>query len=131
MFVTLLFSCKKKEQQEYVPNVPVDIYMYASSPSFVNLNAVGGWLYANGGAKGIVIYRKSNSEFMAYDRNCTYQPNNSCAKVEIDSTSLIAKDNCCGSEFLMTDGSVLKSPASLPLKQYQASFDGNILHIFN
>lgn len=105
--------------------------MYASSPSFVALNAVGGWLYVAGGAKGILIYRKSNSEFMAYDRNCTYQPSDACAQVEVDSSNLIARDSCCGSEFLITDGTVLKSPAALPLKQYQTTFDGNTLHIFN
>lgn len=126
----LSFSCKKKDE-DYVPGVYVDMYMYASSPSFVDLNAVGGWLYANGGVRGIIVYRKSNTEFMAYDRDCTYQPSNSCAKVDVDSTNIIMKDPCCSSEFIITDGTVLKSPAVLPLKQYQTSFDGNTLHIFN
>lgn len=125
------FSCKKEGEQKYVPNVYVDIYMYASDPGFVALNAVGGWLYANGGVKGIIVYRKSNTEFMAYDRNCTYQSSNACSKADVDSSNLIIKDACCGSEFLITDGTVLTSPATLPLKQYQTSFDGTTLHIFN
>lgn len=125
------YCCKKNDTQDYVPNVYVDIYMSASQPSFSNLNTVTGWAYITGGARGIIVYRKSITDFMAYDRNCAYQSSNSCAIVSVDSTNLIIEDACCGSKFIITDGSVNKGPATLPLKSYQTTFDGNTLHIFN
>ncbi len=124
------FGCKK-DNNNGVPIVAVDIYLYTNNPSFVNLNGVGGWVYISGGSRGILVYRKSSTEFMAYDRNCTYQPSQPCATVVVDATNILAKDTCCHSKFSIYDGSVTQGPASLPLKAYNNTFDGNVLHIYN
>jgi Rieske Fe-S protein len=126
----LINSCKK-DNNNYVENVPVDIYMYTNNPSFVNVSVVGGWVYITGGVRGILLYRKSNTEFMAYDRNCTYQSNQPCATVVVDNTNIVATDTCCGSRFSIYDGSVFQGPAAVPLKAYNTSFDGNVLHVYN
>lgn len=122
-------GCKKEDNG--VPIVPVDIYIYTSNPSFINLNAVGGWVYVTGGVRGILVYRKSISEFMAFDRNCTYNSNDACAVVYVDSSNIIATDTCCHSQFSIYDGSVLQAPAGAPLKTYYTTFDGNVIHIYN
>jgi nitrite reductase/ring-hydroxylating ferredoxin subunit len=114
-----------------VPITPVNIYLYTTDPLFINLTAVGGWCYITGGARGILLYRKSTSEFMAYDRNCTYNSSDVCATVYVDATNIIATDTCCNSEFSIIDGNVLQAPAGLPLKTYTTSYDGNVLHIYN
>lgn len=129
LIVLLSISCKK--DKEVIPNVPIDLYVYTNDPQFIDLNAVGGWVYVAGGSRGIIIYRKSNDEFMTYDRHCTYQPNNSCARVEVNSSDIIAVDSCCGSQFVITDGSVSNGPASQPLRAYQNTYDGTVLHIYN
>ena len=125
-----IISCKK-DAGDVVPDVYVNIYIYTTAPEFISINAVGGWVYITGGSRGIVVYRNSVEEFMAYDRHCTYQPSNSCARIEVEQSNITAVDSCCGSKFVLTDGSVVNGPASLPLKQYQAMLDGNVLHIFN
>jgi nitrite reductase/ring-hydroxylating ferredoxin subunit len=125
------FGCKKDAVKTPIPYASVDIYIYTSNPSFISISVVGGWTYVAGGVRGILIFRKSNTEFIAYDRNCTYQPEDPCSTVVVDKSNIIAKDTCCHSEFLMTDGSVLKAPASLPLKVYNNTFDGSVLHIYN
>ena len=130
-FMSLLFSTCKKDENNTVPIVPVDTYIYLSNPSFIDLNAVGGWVYITGGARGILVYRKSISEFMAYDRNCTYNSSDACAVVSVDASNIIAVDKCCNSQFSMVDGSVIQNPAVLPLKTYYTSFDGTVLHIYN
>ena len=123
-------SCKKQSDNG-VPITAVDIYLYSNNPSFINLTAVGGYVYITGGVRGILLYRKSNSEIMAYDRNCTYQSTQPCATVVVDQTHILAVDTCCHSKFSIYDGSVTQGPASLPLKAYQTTFDGNVLHIYN
>ncbi|MBI4946277.1 MAG: hypothetical protein HY840_07745 [Bacteroidetes bacterium] len=124
-----LSGCKKSN--DYVPNVYVDIYLYTTDPAFSPLNAVPGYTYLSGGSKGIIVYRKSQTEFMAYDRHCTYKVSEGNV-VAVEVSGLIAKDAVCGSKFILTDGSVLSgSSASNPLKRYQISFDGTVLHIFN
>jgi Rieske Fe-S protein len=127
----LFLGCTKTEDQN-IPLYQVDITIYANNPSFNNISVPGTWTYVNGGSRGIIIYRVSNEEFKAYDRHCTYEPNNSCGLVSVDATNITGVDgDCCGSTFILTDGSVTKGPASLPLKQYQTSFDGSVLRIFN
>ena len=121
----------KKNQDNGVPITAVDIYLYANNPSFVNLNVVSGWVYITGGVRGILVYRKSTSEFMAYDRNCTYQSSQPCATVVVDATNILATDTCCHSKFSIYDGSVTHGPAGFPLKAYNTSYDGNVLHIYN
>ncbi|MBL7890942.1 MAG: hypothetical protein JNL24_15415 [Bacteroidia bacterium] len=128
--IFFLFSCKK-ETENTVPNAAVDIYIYINNPSYTNLTSVGGWVYITGGVRGIVVYRKSNTEIAAYERNCTYQSSNACATVYVDNSNIIAKDTCCGSQFSIYDGSVLQGPAGIPLKPYNTTFDGNLLHIYN
>jgi len=128
--VVIALGCKK-DKNSPIPLVNVDIFIHTTDPSFIDLNAVGGWTYINGGSRGILIYRASNNEFKAYDRHCTYDSANSCALVSVETNNITALDNCCGSRFLINDGSVSNGPANLPLKQYQTSFDGSVLHIFN
>lgn len=130
-FVMTLFYACKKDEPNGVPIVSVDIYIYTTSPSFINLNAVGGWDYITGGVRGILVYRKSISEFMAYDRNCTYNSNDACAIVYVDASNIIATDTCCNSKFSIVDGTVLQAPAGMPLKTYNTTFDGSVLHIYN
>jgi len=127
----LFFTCKKKESGYGIPYVRVNFFIYPSDPQFNNLNAVGGWTYVTGGSRGILIYRKSNEEFMAFERHCPYNPDNACGRIEVNTSNIIAVDSCCGSQFLMTDGSVIKGPSAIPLLTYQTTFNGTELHVFN
>lgn len=129
-FLLISFSgCKKDNEQ--IPDVYVDLYIYTTDPAFANLNAIGGYQYFSGGSKGILVYRKSQNEFMAYDRHCPYKVSDGNI-VTVDANSgLLAVDSKCGSKFLITDGSVNQGPAVNPLKRYQTAFDGTVLHIYN
>lgn len=135
LFVSILsffISCKKDKENEPVPNTYVDIYININEPAYNNLNAVSGWIYITGGNRGIIVYRKSLTEFLAFDRTCTYNSSAANARVFVDIDNITVKDTTCGSKFIITDGSVLNTPASLPLKQYTTSFDGSAyVHIYN
>lgn len=126
----LFFSCKK-DKNSNIPLVSVNITINTNDPAYNSIAVPGGWIYINGGSRGIIIYRVNNDSFHAYDRHCTYDSGNSCALVSVDGTNITVLDDCCGSKFLLTDGSVTNGPASLPLKQYTTSFDGSVLRIFN
>ena len=125
----VFYGCKKDSTNNNIPNTVVDIYIYTNNPSYINVSVVGGWAYITGGVRGILLYRKSTTEFMCYDRNCTYDPSQTCATVIVDGTNILAKDTCCNSTFSIYDGSVTQGPAGLPLKAYNNTFDGNVLHI--
>ncbi len=127
-FFLLLSGCKKKDST--IPNTYVDIYIDVTSTQYSGLSSVGGWVYLTGGEQGIIVYRKSIDEFSALDRSCSLQ-SDSCERVIVESSGITAIDSICKSKFLLTDGSPFQGPATVSLKQYNTSFNGTTLHIFN
>ncbi len=118
------------DQQTVIPFTPVDVMLFTSDPLFIDLNFPGGSVYLNGGSRGIIVYRLDQDNFMAFDRHCTYEVSNPCGVIDVNA-NLLLEDYCCGSQFLITDGSVFEGPAQVPLHRYRTSFDGNTLRIFN
>ncbi|HSH65183.1 MAG TPA: hypothetical protein VLB84_05150, partial [Bacteroidia bacterium] len=98
LLLTVSWGCKK-ETPYTIPETSVDIYIYTSNPSYISISVVGGWTYVAGGIRGVLIYRKSNTEFMAYERNCPYQSSDPCATVVVDKSNIIATDTCYHSKF--------------------------------
>ncbi len=130
IFFIASYSCKKEENNN-VPLTQVDINIVLDDPDYIKLKTIGGWEYISGGSRGIIVFRAGENDFKAYDRHCTFQPSNSCALVSVDANNITATDNCCGSSFLLQDGSVSKPPATTSLKSYSTSFDGTNLRILN
>ena len=127
--VANIFSCDNKHQ--VVPNVYVNFYLSIYDPEFNHLAAPGNSIYVTGGVNGILIYRVSQDEFKAFDRTCTFSVTDNC-QITTDETGIFAVDSiCCDSKFLLLDGSVTNGPATYPLKEYQTTFDGTYLHVFN
>lgn len=127
--VTFFTACKKDSGTPECGYVNYTIY--TSEPTFINLNAIGGWTYIGGGCKGIIVYRRSQDEFLAYERTCTFDPDNNCPGVSVDGNNINMTDTCCGSQFQIFDGNVTKGPASRMLQQYRTTFDGSVLQVFN
>ncbi|HQW86581.1 MAG TPA: hypothetical protein PLH93_05310 [Flavobacteriales bacterium] len=121
----------RKETSGGVPLTQVDFQINVNNPAYNDLAVPGGWLYLTGGSLGIIVYRKSMEEFVALDRHCPYQPAELC-RVHVDGTDVIARDTtCCGSAFLIMDGSVTQGPASRGLQRDNTAFNGSILRIYN
>ena len=129
-FICLLFlSCQK--QDDYVQNVLVDITLNLSLPEFEELQTVGNFVFINGGVKGIIVYHQAFDIYKTYDRNCTYQPSLSCARID-SVNSTIAICNCCDSKFLLgQNGLTIDGPALMPLKEYPNNLLGDVLYIYN
>ena len=123
-------SCQK-EAYPNIPNVYVNMYLDISSTLYVELATVGGYVYLTGGYRGLIVYRSSNEQFVAFERCCPYDADLSSAVVKVDPSGLTMTDSTCMSTYLILDGSVVSGPATMPLKQYNTSFNGDDLHIFN
>lgn len=118
----LLTSCKGEAHP--IPNVPVNISINLDLPSYQTLNAPGGYAYVNGGSRGIVVYRNFD-EFVALDRHSTYNHEDPCAVVEVDSINIFELvDTCSGSRYSIQSGVVLQGPAQWGLRRYNSSWNG-------
>ncbi len=130
-FNLFLTSCKDEEIYP-IPSVPVNIYLNLDLPAYQPLNVTGGWVYVNGGSKGIIVYRNFD-EFIALDRHTTHEPDEECSIATVDSTNFfILNDGCSESKYSMLDGTVVQGPAKWGLRKYFADWDGfKALYIYN
>ena len=137
-FVSLFSFCKKKNKtvQDNIAYQVVNITIYPNDPLYFKLQTAGGWVYINGGANGIIVYRKTAtntpSDFVAIERTSTAFPDDPNAKVKVQADNFTLKDTISGSKWQIFDGSLASGPATQNLRLYSAVFDGiNTLTIRN
>ena len=114
-------------------NIPVrnvDIDINVNLPSYQNLNVISGWVYVTGGSRGIIIYRRSETEFVAYERHSPYQPEDNC-RVSVADDEITIEDECSDSKWSILDGSIINGPTSRPLLQYTTSWNEPFLRVYN
>ncbi len=126
-----IYSCKKETQQNEIPYVKVSIVVDPNSTEYIQLNTVNGWVPLTGGYRGIIVFRKSTTEFAAYERACPYDWENTKAKIEVDSSGLTTVCPACKSKYILLDGTPFSGPSPYPMKQYQTTYDGSLLYIYN
>lgn len=133
LIIVVLFSCDPNLVDDPIPIVSFDeVVINLSFPAFTALNREGGYKDVSdlgGGVRGIILYRISPTAFAAYEKNCSYTPNEACATVEAHSSGLFMIDPCCTSSFNFSDGLPTGGPAWRPLRQYRTQFNGNVLTI--
>ena len=130
LLTALLLCCTPDLFDDPIPIVffqPVEINL--ALPQYTDLNTVG-YIYISGnaGVRGIILHKKNASTYLAFERNCSYQPNQACATVNVHTSSLFMEDVCCNSTFSW-DGLPTGGIAWRPLRQYQTILNGNQLTI--
>ena len=125
-----LLGCTPDMYDDPVPYQPFpDIQLNLNLPQNIGLKSVGATLSVEGGVRGIIIYCLNTGVYRAYERNCTFHPNDACATVNVDASKLFMVDPCCGSNFEFSNGNPSGGVASRPLVQYSATYDGAVLRI--
>jgi nitrite reductase/ring-hydroxylating ferredoxin subunit len=128
--IVLLLSCAK-DDGTYIPDVYVNYTIPINDPSMSALNSPGGAVVISGhGVAGIIIYRRADNVFVAYDRCSSVNPQNKCA-VTLDNPSLTVTDPCSGAKFSLFDGTPVKAPATKSLKSYQVTANSLYLMVTN
>lgn len=129
--VLSLSSCTPDLQDDPIPFVPFSpIQITLAFPQYASLNTDGGSYYiGNGGVRGIIVYRKNASTYFAYESNCSFRPNEACANVQVNATTLFMEDVCCGSTFDFSSGMPTGGPAWRPLRRYETLLSGGQLTI--
>lgn len=126
----ILISCSK-DYEDRIPNVYVN---YQISLNEFGIKSTNGLLLVNKGnntgVAGLIIYKKPNNEYVAFDRCSSVNPQQQCAVVP-DDPNLTATDPCSGAKFSMYDGSPVKAPAKRGLKEYNVIIANFTLAVTN
>lgn len=124
-------SCKPDLTDEPIPYLAFQtIYINLNLPEYADLKTDGGFhYYDDAGVRGLIIYRQSASTYRVYERNCSYQPSQACATVNVHVSRLFMEDPCCGSYFDLKSGNPTSGVAWRPLNQYYATLNGAELTI--
>lgn len=133
IFIFLLLavsSCSDNLPETQIPLVSVDETINLTNQQYLPLQTVGGYVYIPGGLRGIILYRESQRHYLAIERNCSYQPTDDCATVEVEDSGFFLVDPCCESTFDLR-GNPTGGPAIEPLRLYHTELDGNFLIISN
>jgi nitrite reductase/ring-hydroxylating ferredoxin subunit len=111
--------------QASFPTITVNL----NYPQFQKLKLDGGFVYLDGGLKGIILYRANENSYLAFERACPHHPEAGCAIVQVDPSSLFMIERCCNSSFNFSDGYPTSGPAERPLIQYRVDQNSNVLKI--
>ncbi len=138
LVICLINSCE--DDSNRIPYSYVDFTISINNPNFSELRAItnsivvheedAGVIGQNNTDFGVIIYRSSMDEFMAYDRICPHKPSEGCA-VKVRKGEIRAVCPCCQSEFELETGYPAKGVSKYPLKEYKTSFDGEQIHVYN
>lgn len=128
--ILILFSCSK-DKGDRIPEAYVN---YQITLQEFDIKSTNGLLIVNKGnntgVAGLIIYRRTNNDYVAYDRCSSVNPQQRCAVVP-DDPNLTATDPCSGAKFSLYDGSPVKAPAKRPLKEYQVIITNFTLTVTN
>ena len=72
------------------------------NPEFINLQVPGGWAYANGGVRGLILYN-AGSSFKAFSRECPHS--NTCTSAMVVENDIKMVCPCDDAAFSILDGS--------------------------
>jgi nitrite reductase/ring-hydroxylating ferredoxin subunit len=133
LLTTQFIACTPDLSDAAIPHIPFSaITLNLNLPENVGLRTDGGLRTlssSEGGVQGIVIYRQNMSTYIAYERNCSYHPNDACVTVEVHSSRLYMQDPCCASTFSLATGEPTGGPAWRPLRKYETLLTGSNLTI--
>ena len=149
--MAFLLGCKQYPENPNRPVLPAPITIYPNTYQYYDLNFVSGWLYITSDvestSRGIIVYRQSNTEFLAYDRMPPNEPD-ACTDSQGNTTRLVVDfpfvvDRCNNAYYNILNGQlIVREPDMIPdfptdgtmiypLIQYHTTFDGSKLVISN
>jgi Rieske Fe-S protein len=130
--LSLFASCDKGNGSSPIPYVPINRSITLSNPQYNALFGIGGYIILpEEGAGGVLAVRATDDQIFAFDLQCTHDANDPESATRPDDSDLFLDCPVCESQWLLLNGQLNKGPATFPLLQYQTSFDGFILKIYN
>ena len=125
-YLFLAVSCGRDLSDDPIPIATfADYTINLALPEYLALGSDGGYKpIGTIGVRGVIVYRQDATTYYAYERNCSYHPNDACATVDVHSSHLYMICTCCGSNFSFSNGAPTGGVAWRPLRRYKTQLSG-------
>ena len=126
LFFTL-FSCSDNDTDpnNILPNIPVNETVFLNNPQYIDLKAVGGWAYTQGGISGIILYRAGTTNYIGWERSAPHLSPQNCSQMTVKNTIIMYSSCGEGSKFSIIDGSPQTDGINYAARQYRVDILGN------
>ncbi len=126
ILILTLLSCSDNDidPNNILPNIPVNETIFLDLPQYIDLKAVGGWAYTNGGISGIILYRSGTTNYIAWERSAPHLAPKTCSQMTVEN-SIIMYCSCDESKFSIIDGSPQTDGINYAAKFYRVDVLGN------
>ncbi len=129
LFITFV-SCldDNVDSNRFLPNVSVNQTIDLNLPQYVNLHITGGYAYAEGGIRGLIIYN-TGTGYVAFDRACPHIELQACSTMEVDDSGLFMVCPCDDERFQIINGAPENGNIRYSARAYTVTINGSILTI--
>ena len=133
LLITLIIitSCGTNDDDNnpFLSDIPVNVTLNLNLPLYNDLQFDGTSAFIeNQGNKGIIVYRFTENNILAWDAACPHLAPSECTAMSLVGVEIIC--SCDNSKFSFLDGSP-QSGTPYPMKQYRAVKNGNSITITN
>jgi len=130
--VTFYNCVDTKENNDLLPFISVNETIDLNLPQYINLQVPGGWAYASGGLKGIILYNINGSQFKAFERSAPhFSVSSSCSQMVVEN-SIKMLCPCDDAIFNILNGAPLTSDVTQFAREYLVTnLNGTVLRITN
>ena len=117
------------DRNPILPNIPVNVTLNLNLPLYQNLQFDSSSAFVeNQGIKGIIVFRISENNILAWDAACPHLAPSECTAMNLVGVEITCP--CDNSKFSILNGGPL-SGTPFSMKQYRAVKNGNSITITN
>ena len=143
-FFLLLFSfivllgCGEENPEVFVDELPLpdafQLSLNLDLVSFQSLQFENHLILEDYGVNGIIIIKRGDRDYAAFERTCPYEPEKECSRIEFLNLGGTGESRLaceCGNSFYNLSGYPTNSPSPRKLREYFTSLSGRNLYIDN
>lgn len=111
-----------------IQSLPLNLATDLNNPALINAQTPGGFALLSGGNKGILLFNKNGSEFVAFDRLC---PTNDCTTA-MTFNNRVLQCTCDESKYSVDFGGAPQTEGfQCPAIEYRVTKTGTTIRISN
>jgi hypothetical protein len=129
--LVIFTACEENNDEVYIDELPyvlVNEQLNLSLPAYNNLHFRNYIYLDNVGLKGIVIVKRGEHDYAAFERTCPFEPEKECSIIDAEASGIYLECRC-GNAFYNPDGFPTSGPSPRKLREYYSYLSGNVLTI--